>query len=287
MIKFDNLLFDIFWAEKNGVFEFAQSDEKYLYEKNKQKLGKEWKYFDYPISYKMNRLGYRMKELNEIDYDNYVAFFGCSHTMGVGLPLEFTFAYKISKRLNCDYVNASVTGCSPEFLLNNFITFFKNAPKKPKCFIIVWPDITRTFYWSNNCPIFCLVNNQDFRPTTHWNRSYKDFLASDSHILMRFKYIRMIIKELCFSAGIELFECTIAQMDEFFKFNSDVLLAENFHPMNLLSDKCLTDTSLIHLNWARDIQKFTKTNIYAHPGTHCNNSIVDLFFSTTGKRLYA
>lgn len=280
MIKNDFLI-ESPWTEKYGTFNFLHTDSEELFEQNKKKLGPEWIYYNKPITYTINQLGYRMeKEMHEVDYDNYIAFFGCSFTVGIGMPLEDSFAYITAQRAKCDYVNAAVGGASPDFVFTNFLHFFEKAPKKPKCFVFVWPELTRTFYWYENRPLFLVSGQEKNCITDYWNKAYKSFIMEDSHVNNRFKYIRSAIKLICESNNVPYYECSLYQSNE--NFNStheEIDFSDKIHPAYSAFDH---DPKILHLNWGRDIISMSKTEVNAHPGNYCQHAIADKFFTKFG-----
>ena len=175
---------------------FAHTDSEKAYKENLIKYGPEWHYASNTVNYKFNRFGYRMKQLEEVDYNNYYAFFGCSFTVGIGLDLKDTFAYRIAQKDNVDYINASIGGGSVDFVFYNFINMMFGVPQKPKLVFINWPCIYRTFYWGeNSAPQFMLPSI--IPPDSHWIKSYQDFIVSDAHVYHRFNIIRRTIKMIC------------------------------------------------------------------------------------------
>jgi hypothetical protein len=80
---------------------FYSTDSLELYEKNCNKFGKEWYYYENEIIYKFNSWGYRTKEFHELDKD-YMLTFGCSNTEGIGLNSNDTWTTNLSKTLNLD-----------------------------------------------------------------------------------------------------------------------------------------------------------------------------------------
>jgi hypothetical protein len=269
--------------EKFGTFNFLHTDSEELFKKNKKILGPNWHYYNNPIFYNMNQLGYRMnKEMHEVDYDNYIAFFGCSYTVGIGLPLEYTFPYLISERANCDYVNGAVGGCSPDFMFTNFLHFFERVPKKPKCFVFVWPEITRTFYWYNNTPVFMLANaSPNTEEVNYWSKAYKAFIMEDSHLIQRISYIRSAIKIICESNKIPYYETTfyVKPEREPYLEKFKIPTVDLWHP---ILDAREIDAKTIHYNWARDLISLKKGHVDAHQGIFSHQSLTDTFFSKLG-----
>lgn len=103
----------------------------------------DWHFRTAEITYKLNSLGHRSKELEEVDLDNYILFTGCSHTEGVGMPVELTYPQLLANKLNCDYYNLALGATGIDVVLHNLAIWFSAIEKKPKAVIIQWPDFTR------------------------------------------------------------------------------------------------------------------------------------------------
>jgi hypothetical protein len=246
--------------------EFLHTDSKELFLKNKKKFGTSWKWYDNSnFTYKINKHGYRMnKELDEVNFDSYYAFFGCSFTVGIGLPLEETFAYKISKKAGVDYINGSIGGASPMFVQANLIELFSKAPKLPKAVIVNWPPIDRQMYWYENNLLFLTPHSNISHSVTDlgfkfWLPLYKRTTVEESHIINSFKMIRENIRLICKYANCKLFEVSMNTGDDAI-YNLFPLM----HRIDFLQDKI----------FARDIN-----SELAHPGIACQDVIVDKFFS--------
>jgi hypothetical protein len=256
----------------NSEVKFAHTDSEESYNTNLKAYGDNWHYANYPITYKFNKLGYRMKQLEDVDYDNYYAFFGCSFTVGIGLKLEDTFVHKISQLANVDYINASMGGSSIDYAYYNFVNLIERAPKKPKIVIINWPSIYRTFYWTD------YTKTQFMLPSLiadgHWKRTYEDFIVMDHQVFNRFDIIRTSIKLVCKLANIPLFEMSTHQDIEDKEFIQR-------YP-NIITDLPLSQARFeypehLHMNRARDVTRH-KHGITSHPGFMHQDAIVDKFF---------
>jgi len=156
------------------------------------------------------------KELEEVDFDNYFAFFGCSYCVGVGLPLEETYAYRIAKRYNVDYVNAGTGGGNVDFAHINFVKLFTEAPKLPKAVIVNWPELTRTCFWTktdgeDRLEMFLSNHIDDNSQRSLWKNTYKEFVMNENQINNRFTTIRQTFQTMCKLAGVKLFEFTSHQ----------------------------------------------------------------------------
>lgn len=127
----------------HSIENFAGSDEKSLFDKNLLTKPDDWYYRNKPLTYEFNNLGHRCKNTYDIDLSNYILFFGCSHTMGIGNALEDTFPYLVSKKLNIDYYNLGIGAAGPDSMFHNLVTWMNKFSQKPKHIIWQWPDLAR------------------------------------------------------------------------------------------------------------------------------------------------
>jgi hypothetical protein len=138
MILYPNGLIGYNPYNKTEVFSGSDSEE--LFKKNLETKPLDWYYRNVKITYERNSYGHRCKNASDINYDNYILFVGCSHTEGVGLELEHTYPYTLSKKLNCDYYNLALGGSGIDVAIHN-LTVWLNTHKKPKYIVFQWP------YW--------------------------------------------------------------------------------------------------------------------------------------------
>lgn len=121
---------------------FIGSDNEQMLDYNSLHMPSDWIYRKLEINYEHNKFGHRCNSAESIDLNNYILFAGCSHTYGVGLPLELTYAYKLSKYLQADYYNLSVGGADNYTIFNNLYYWGLKYPK-PKLVIAQWTNPTR------------------------------------------------------------------------------------------------------------------------------------------------
>lgn len=249
----------------SGTFSFQQTDSEELFAINRKKFGKQWYWYDRPIEYKFNKLGYRMnKEVDQVDFDNYYAFFGCSFTEGIGLPIEDTFSYKIAAAKGVDYINASHGGSCPEFALYNFLQLIENAPKKPTHVIFNWPSIVRTMYWMTKDYI-------SFKLPEHnregWIASYNEFVMGTDHIRNRFEMILKTVRLITSANNIKLYETSL--LNEGFDGITHIPTIRG--PDELRFD----DVETLHMRAGRDINLQGR----AHPGFLYNDYVLADFLA--------
>lgn len=138
---------------------FSGSDTEELYNQHLKSKSPNWYYRTNQVSYIRNSNGHRCKEIKDIDLNNYILYAGCSHTEGIGLELENTYPYLLSKSLNCDYYNLSVGGSGIDVILHNLIVWFGIVKHKPKLVIIQWPYWARYSRFSNEPKSETIHNN--------------------------------------------------------------------------------------------------------------------------------
>lgn len=140
-----------------GLTEFSQfgSDSKASYEQHCKTQDDQWYYHNTRVFYNRNTVGHRSKNIEDLRPD-FVLFAGCSITEGIGVRVEDSFAYNISKNLNVDYYNLALNGAGPDLVSHNIGAWFQNIRLKPKAVIIQWPSTYRVFYKEKDNHIFPL-----------------------------------------------------------------------------------------------------------------------------------
>jgi hypothetical protein len=137
---FDNIIYGT--DEHNLYFRELGSDTESNFLQNLKKQPNDWIYRNKKINYLRNNLGHRCKELDKLDND-FILFLGCSITEGVGLAIEDTYPFLLSKKLNLDYYNLGIGGTGIDVLSMNLSLWFSNIKKPPKMIVIQWPEIYR------------------------------------------------------------------------------------------------------------------------------------------------
>jgi hypothetical protein len=71
----------------------------------------------------LNSYGHRCKELSELNLHNYILFVGDNICLSYHLPIEETFPYIVSKKLNVDYYNLSIFNGGIEAIKFNLLSW--------------------------------------------------------------------------------------------------------------------------------------------------------------------
>jgi hypothetical protein len=179
----------------------------------KEKIDPLWK--GNPISYKFNSLGLRMnKEISDVDKD-FMVTFGCSHTVGVGLPLDDTWPSLVSKESGIDYINSAIVGSSIKLNAINFFNMLNYVERLPKAVIFAWPSSTRYCFFHDQKFVFYLPNYiTDSETYKKFTDSYKSLLMTDFNVTESAMY-RHMIKTTCNRLGIKYIDFSFDQNDEF------------------------------------------------------------------------
>ena len=108
-------------------------------------------YKENPITYKLNNYGFR----TNIDFYDGIegnVFLGCSHTMGIGLHLESTWAYKMNEYVGGNFLNLGVGGSGIGTGFRLLYGFKKIL--RPKNVFMFYPHIYRYEFFDTNPPIW-------------------------------------------------------------------------------------------------------------------------------------
>ena len=128
---------------------YQGSDTENNYRKQLQTMPKDWYYNNNPIAYTYNKTGHRCKNIEELDFNNYILYIGDSNTEGIGLHVEDTYVYKTSKSLGLDYYNLGLGGTGIE-VLNYNLTYWLNTYPAPKFVVLYWSDPARSLCLKEN-----------------------------------------------------------------------------------------------------------------------------------------
>lgn len=130
-----------YWDEDNDRFTATDSEERF--QEHLKTMPANWSYRTKEIRYTVNSLGYRTKELSDIDQNNFFIAYGCSFTYGVGLAEDELWTATVANELGIECFNLGMGGCGMDYIYLNTMTYLKNTDIKPKFVIIQCPDPAR------------------------------------------------------------------------------------------------------------------------------------------------
>jgi hypothetical protein len=181
---------------KNQEFLWFNHDSEELYLKNiesnyQQLSANGW--VNRQFTYKFNSHGFRSDKFSNEDS---IMFLGCSHTFGLGLPLEDTWAYQVAKSLNLKCFNLSVNGSGPDTafrLANHYIPQIK-----PKIVVYLEPHESRFTLLSANGRFYNFsigTHTADIDPL--FVRFYEHWLSLQENLQENLLKHRLAIQFLC------------------------------------------------------------------------------------------
>jgi hypothetical protein len=86
---------------------------------------------------------------------------GCSHTAGVGIDSNHSWASVLSRQLDLDLVNLACNGACARYVANVVIDWLAHATKQPDLVVVQWPNPYRSMKIINQCLHFYNVNFMD------------------------------------------------------------------------------------------------------------------------------
>lgn len=198
----------------NFVSEFYGTDLKEEFLINCNRLPDNWIYRDLKIFYKFNSKGLRMnKELSEIK-DGYIAGFGCSQTLGVGIPLEQTWLHLLSDELKLDYINHGVSGGSIKLCAINFFNMISTLETLPKVAVFSWPSSVRYCFYEDGEFVFYLPRFlTDEKKFEYHTKIYNNMLMTNV-LASEALFYRNMIMATCRRLGIKYAEFTFDDRDK-------------------------------------------------------------------------
>ena len=185
----------------NKTLNWLISDDESRYIENLKKdyqrlLDNNW--IDKQITYKFNSHGFRCEEFT---LDTSIMFLGCSHTCGVGLPIENSWTYLVSKQLNLKMINLGIGGIGPDSafrLADHYI-----LQLKPKIVIYLEPPTARfSLFVSQNGII-------DFVPSSLISKHYDyymSWISNDENEKLNSRKHKLALEAICIKNNIKYIE---------------------------------------------------------------------------------
>lgn len=154
---------------RNSEWNTGDSEDNFRLHKHSTKMNP--KYLTNPIEYNLNSLGYRCKEFDEYEDNNFVLIMGCSYTEGVGLHEEDLWHSFLSKKYNLPVMNLAMGGTGIDFQYYNTTLYVKNKFPRPKLVVVQYPgEFRKTFNYKSQINV---VNQQHYESTGNRIRSFK------------------------------------------------------------------------------------------------------------------
>jgi hypothetical protein len=119
--------------------DFWSTDSEELFVKNSSIRPAEWQWHNTPITYNWNSLGYRTKEIKDLDKD-FILTFGCSFTEGIGINVSDIWNHHVSKQLGLNLCNLAKGGTGFQQQYYNSLLWHNSKLQLPTLVIVQWPN---------------------------------------------------------------------------------------------------------------------------------------------------
>jgi hypothetical protein len=160
---------------------------------------KKYGWIDKKISYKFNSLGFRCEEFTE---EPSIMFLGCSNTIGIGLPIEETWASIVAKNLNLKCVNLGQGGGSPDLCFRLCYGFLELI--KPKVVVYNEPPPGRLELAVQLNETARRLKSIQLRNVNVNSEPYlKDYVSDITNTKMNYEKNYYAIKSLCADKNIK------------------------------------------------------------------------------------
>lgn len=163
--------------------------------RNRRSLLVKHNWIDKTITYKFNKHGFRGDDFSE---DPSIMFLGCSHTFGLGVPLESSWTYRVASALQLKHVNLGWPATSNDTAFRYAYTYLQKV--KPKIVVLLSPSVSRTdLIVKDKFVTFLPAAPAPTTDTleTRYNEFYDAWLSSDLNIELNRVKNALAIKQLC------------------------------------------------------------------------------------------
>jgi hypothetical protein len=155
-----------------------------------------YNWIDNNFTYKFNSYGFRSEEF--CNSDNMISL-GCSHTMGIGLPIENTWAYIVSNRLKLKNFNFGIAGGSNDSSFRMAYNWIYQL--RPKIVVLM---ITHSVRMEVVSGLEICQYSAASLEYSHGGRIWNDWIMDDTNGNINALKNIMAIQHLCCSLNIKL-----------------------------------------------------------------------------------
>jgi hypothetical protein len=154
------------------------------------------------FTYKFNSYGFRADEFDSAGSN--VMSLGCSHTLGVGVPYESTWAHIVSNELKLKNYNLGVGGASNDTAFRLAYQWIDKL--KPNIVIFLSTEPTRFELHTNAHVDYNEIHNisvWNFEHYKHTKEFMQHWYSDDTNSNMNYLKNMLAIKQLCDNRGIK------------------------------------------------------------------------------------
>jgi hypothetical protein len=201
---------DMYLAGQTLKFVAADNKNQYLknLKTNRKKL-QEGNWVDCELEYKYNHYGFRSEEFDSNIKPRPILFFGCSHTVGIGLHVKQTFPYIISQRLNLHYYNLGVAGGANNTIFRLAHTWIPRLCPSKVVTLYTYNERTEFALGEDNKIKKYIPNYPDTLPGKRYNDWYESWATHPHNGKIQRVMVSNALQNICKKQDVELFEFDI------------------------------------------------------------------------------
>lgn len=192
---------------KNEKLKWCSSDNKKTFEINKRVASSRelleingWLDKSNEITYELNEHGFRSESFRT---KCKVLFNGCSQTMGIGLPLQMTWAGKVAEKLDVPYHSIACAGADWQHVCQR--TLYWIPKLRPDLMILREPPIPRFNWWDQETVVSTAQFNGDelMECKIRQSRPLVDIISDNNAIWYQYS-MQMLIEKCCKDNDVQL-----------------------------------------------------------------------------------
>lgn len=186
----------------NQTLKWLPMDTEELYLSNlksNRELLEKYNWVGTTIDYKFNSNGFRCSEFTDIPS---IVFLGCSHTLGIGIPVENTWPYQVSQSLSLKCYNLAIGGSANDTSFRIAYNWVERI--KPKLVVLCESHTDRVEILTDNEPVVIMP-----AWVPPWAKSfYQHWVDNDNSKLNQLKN-SLAIESLCTKLNIKFIKDNI------------------------------------------------------------------------------
>lgn len=161
------------------------------------------------FTYKFNEYGFRTQSFKpELENKN-IMFLGCSHTSGVGLPIEDAFPSVVAKKLNIEHYNLGSGGASLDTCFRYAYCWIQKL--KPKVLVVAKPYHQRFELNFDPNPVYRFTRVLPESVPPPLRGFYRTWTASDLNSHFQCLKNMLAIEHICRLNGVQLIQFDISK----------------------------------------------------------------------------
>lgn len=164
----------------NQIFFWDAGDSAEVFERNKTDPKMDKIYLEgEKITYIINSHGYRTKNFDQFNDNEFILVLGCSHTYGTALHEQHIWHSYLGEYLGLPVMNLGNAGFGPDYVFTMSTLYNKFNMPKPKMVVIQWPQkFRKSFTYDINGSICLDPTHPDIEDIDKINHIEKEYDTS-------------------------------------------------------------------------------------------------------------